>query len=195
MRITARLTVMLIAVLACSCAQRVYSVGTKSPERPVPAAGATVQVLREPTSEASEFDEAIARKLMRGLRDKGYDVVEARVSNYVLYFDYSSYAMMANAKLELSGGGVRKGMETVRKGGPYVHSLRLTLIESDAGSESVPGRAIVWEGGAVMSGATQSQKFHDLLIVAAVDQLGKTTDDAVVARMSLNDNRARRLRK
>ena len=102
--------------------------------------------------------------------------------------------MMANMKLELLGGR-RKGMETVRRGGPYVHSLRLTLIEANAESESIVERAIVWEGGAVMTGPTESQKFHDLLIIAAVDQLGKTTDDSVVARMSLNDTRAKRLRK
>ena len=194
MRIPARLIVMLVAILACTCAQRVYSVGTKNPERSAPAAGAAIQVLREPTSAASKFDEALERKLNLMLRDKGYDVVEAQASNHILYYDYSSYAMMATMKLELLGG-VRKGMETVRRGGPYVHSLRLTLIEANTESESTAGRAIVWEGGAVMSGPTESQKFHDLLIIAAVEQLGKTTDETVVARMGINDNRAKRLRR
>ncbi len=194
MRIPARLTVMLVAVLTCTCAQRVYSVGTKNPERSALVAGAAIQVLREPTSAASEFDETLERKLTRMLRDTGYTVVEAPASDHLLYYDYSSYAMMAHMKLELLSG-VRKGMETVRRGGPYVHSLRLTLIEANAESESTAGRAIVWEGGAVMSGATESQKFHDLLIVAAIDQLGKTTAAAVVTRMGLNHNRARRLRK
>jgi len=193
MRIPARLTVMLVAVLTCTCAQRIYSVGTKNTERSPPAPGAAIQVLREPTSKASDFDEALERKLTRMLLDAGYVVVEGQASDHFLYYDYCSYAMAANMKLELSSG-IRKGMATVRKGGPYVHSLRLALIEANAESESPTERAIVWEGGAVMSGATQSQKFHDLLIVAAIDQLGKTTDDAVVTRMGLNDTRARRLR-
>jgi len=193
MRIPARLTVMLVAALASGCAQRVYSVGTKSLERPPPRSGAMVHVLLEPTAEASECHEEIEQKLIRGLVDKGYRVVEAQASKHVLFYEYSSYAMMANMKLEMLGGG-RKGIATTRKGGPYVHSLRLTLVETDEGSDVTPGRAIVWEGGAVMSGTTNSQKFQDLLIVAALDQLGKTTEDTVVARMSLNDNRARRLR-
>jgi hypothetical protein len=194
MRIPARVIVMLVATFACGCAQRVYSVGTKNPESQSSATGAAIQVLREPTSAVSEFDKALERKLILALRDKGYEVVETQVSNQVLYYDYRSYAMMANMKLELQAG-TRKGMATTRTGGPYVHSLRLTLIEFNAESEATATRAIVWEGGAVMTGATQSQKFHDLLIVAALDQLDKTTEDTVVARMSLNDNRAKRLRK
>ena len=194
MRIPARLIVMLVAALACGCTQRVYSVGTKNPERSVPAGATTVQVLREPTSAASEFEEAFERKLSRVLRDEGYDVVEATATSHILYYDYSTYALMANMRLEMLAGA-RKGMTTVRKGGPYVHSLRLTLVETSAESQAPSGRAIVWEGGAVMSGPTESNKFHDLLIIAAVDQLGKTTADTVVARMSLNHARARRLRK
>jgi len=193
MRVPARLTVMLVAALACGCAKRVYSVGTENPERAGPAAGVAIQVLREPTSEASKFDAALERKLGLVLRDKGYDVVSAEAASHILYYDYSSHAMMANMKLEMLTGG-RKGIATTHVGGPYVHSLRLTLIEVNAESGTTAGRAIVWEGGAVMTGATQSQKFHNLLIIAAVDQLGKTTEDAVVARMNLKHNRLRRLR-
>ncbi len=193
MRIPVRPIVMLVAVLACGCTQRVYSVGTKNPERPVPDTGAVVQVLREPTSAASEFDEALERKLSRMLRDKGYKVGEAPTSKHVLYYDLSSYAMMGDMNFELLSG-CRKGMETIRSGGPYVHSLRLTFVEANAGSQTPASSAIVWEGGAVMSGATESRKFHDLLIVAAIDQLGKTTSDAELARMNLNDDRAKRLR-
>ncbi|NIM63529.1 MAG: hypothetical protein GTO30_18365 [Acidobacteria bacterium] len=193
MRNPARPIVMLALVLACGCAQRVYSVGTKNLERPEPVTGAMVQVLREPTSDATEFDEGFERKLRRMLRDKGYEVVKAPASKYVLYYDLSSYAMMGKMNLELFSGR-RKGMETTRREGPYVFSLRLTLVETGAGSEITGDRAIVWQGGAVMSGATQSRRFHDLLIVAAVDQLGKTTEDTVVARMNLNHSRAKRLR-
>ena len=127
------------------------------------------------------------------LRDKGYEVVEAPESKYVLYYDLSSYAMMSKMNLEFFSGR-RKGMETIRTGGPYVFSLRLTLVETCAESEATGDRAIVWQGAAVMRGATESRKFHDLLIVAAGDQLGKTTGDTVVARMNLNHSRAKRLR-
>lgn len=194
MRIPARLTVMLVAALACSCAQRVYSVGTANVEEPGPASGATVQILREPTSEPSQFDEAIERKLVRALRTTPYQVAGAQDSDHFLYYDYRSYAMMATSKLEMLSGG-RKGIATTHKGGPYVHSLRLTLVEADDEASTPSERSIVWEGGAVLNGSTESQKYQDLLIVAAVGQLGKTTKETVVARMSLNDIRARRLRK
>jgi hypothetical protein len=182
----------LFALLLCACTQRVYSVGTSNPDRPGLKAGVAFHLERDPASEVSEFDASLERKLTKLLRERGFRVGDAQQADYFLYYDFKSHPMMANMKLELLQGAT-SGMETVRRGGPYVQSLRLLAVEASRRAPS--GHAsIVWEGGAVMTGQTQSRRFQNLLIVEAIARLGHTTEDTVVARMRLNDGRAKRLR-
>jgi hypothetical protein len=141
---------------------------------------------------AFEWDDQLSAKIELLLRQKGYTISDSGSADYFLFFDYRALGLEQWGRLELLHG---KGMETVKRGGPYVHSLSLRLVDAVVYRDDEE-MEVAWQGGAVMDSVpTESTKFHDLVLIAAFDQFGMDSHDAVVTKIALNDSRAKKLRK
>ena len=195
MRVPSRVVFLAIALVAASgCMHRIDTIGVENPESTQSLSmGSKVCVMKLP-SPAFEHDAALERKMAEILGEKGYVVTERDSAEYFLLYDYRVTGKMAHMKLELLTGP-REGMHTVRRGGPYTHVLELRVVDAPLYRQENPRDALIWQGGAVLGDVpTDSSKFHDLVLVAAFEQLGKNTDDTVSVKMSLNNSEAKNLR-
>ena len=196
MQVLARVVLSIALISLSACTQRIHSIGYKNPDyAPAAERGATVFVTKSPGVAPSELDPSLQEKMEKLLQRKGYEVGARDDAEFFLLYDYRVRGLMARMSLELVQGATH-GMETVKRGGPYVHSLSLRLIQAAAYREDSSSEHVVWSGGAVMNDVpTESRMFADMLLVAAFEQFGTTTSDTVTTRMGLNDPRARQLRK
>ncbi len=195
MRVPSRVVFLAIAlVIASGCMHRIDTIGVDNPESTQSLSmGSKVSVMKLAGSAAFEHDAAIQLKMAKILGEKGYVVTERDSAEYFLLYDYRVKGKMAHMKLELLTGP-REGMHTVRRGGPYTHALELRVVDAPLYRQNNRRDALIWQGGAVMGDVpTGSSKFHDLVLVAAFEQLGKTTDDAVSVIMRMNISEAKKL--
>ena len=185
----------LLAMFLLGCAHRVYTIGVDNPDNTFElAAGARVAVKKLPGRTAFADDPDIERKMAWVLADQGFETVTDEDADYFVLYEYRVADKMAHMTLELLRGPM-EGVRTVRSGGPYVHTLELRLVDAETYRDNRYQDSLIWEGGAVVGDVpTMSSKFHDMLVVAALDRLGMCDIDGDTRRMSLNDTEARRLR-
>jgi hypothetical protein len=190
-----------LAVAACAlylaagtgCALHVYVAGVPVSDagESLPA-GAALCTGRDPEAPASDADAEIATHLDWLLSQRGFTVTEPAAADYCLLYGHEVDPLMATMRLQFMQG-VKGGIESVRRQGPFNYSLSLRLVEASAfRTGSAPDS--LWHGGAVISEApTRSPRNIDLLLVALLEQFPRDTQGTLKKRMHRTDSRVRRL--
>jgi hypothetical protein len=155
---------------------------------------ALICVAVDPEAPEVEHSKEITRKLEKLLSRQGYRPSTSSDAEYFLFFDLESKPLITRAGLEPLGG-IRSGIKTYEKEGPYDLTLSLRLVESSSYHERGTEQ-FVWVGGAILSSApTESCMFIDLILVAAMKYFPEDTGEVRKTKIGLYDFRARRLRK
>jgi len=195
-RITAAFAVLLLAVgILAGCAHTAYVRGVAGAEgADPPPAGASICVALAPEAPEWEINEDIAEKIGRLLVRKGFTLTDSSDSDYFLFFEFERKSLMTRVRLEPLGG-IQTGIHTAHQEGPFDLTLSLRLVEAgayhDKGLEE-----FAWVGGAVLSEVpTESPKFVDRLLVAAMKQFPRDTGTTLRTKIGLYDSDARTLRK
>ena len=182
---------MLLAVSAC--AFRVHSLGARSslhPEPIDPEAG--VCVVKSPDMDLAKWGDELTRKIELLLARDGYTVATSSEAEYYLFFDYKIRAVLGRVRLAFISGP-QTGMQTVRREGPFVHSVALRVVDARAYRDDEKEQ-VVWQGGAVRSDVpTEGQRFHDMVLVAAFEQFDRETTETATIKLRRNDLRVRKL--
>jgi len=181
--------------LLAGCAHTAYVRGVTGPEAAEPPApGASICVALAPDAQEWDLHEDIVSKIGLLLTRRGYTIGDSTSADYFLFYEFQRKTLMTRVRLEPLGG-VQTGIHTTHQEGPYDLTLSLRLVEAqvyhDKGLEE-----FVWVGGAVLSEVpTESPKFVDMLLVAAMKQFPKDTGATIKSRIGLYDADARRLRR
>jgi hypothetical protein len=139
-----------------------------------------------------ENDE-IRRKIDMLVVEKGFTTTTSADAEYFLFFEFNRKTMMTRVRYEWFEG-TQSGMHTTRQEGPFDLTLGLKLIEKSA-YEAERMEEFVWVGGAVLAEVpTESPKFIDMLLVAALRPFPDDTGKTVKAKVGLYDSTAKRLR-
>jgi len=147
-----------------------------------------------PDAKEWDFNAELTSKLGTLLTRKGYTLGDSDSADYFLFYEFDRKTLMTRVRLEPLGG-VQSGIHTAHQEGPFDLTLSLRLVDAEVyhhkGLEE-----FVWVGGAVLSEVpTESPKFVDMLLVAAMKQFPKDTGATVRSRIGLYDAAARSLRK
>ena len=182
-----------LLLVASSCALRVHSIGAHSPLHPDPLdREAGLCVVKSPEAEGEAWDDELMRNIEFLLTRKGYRIASSSDARYYLFFDYRVRGLMARMRLDFISGS-QTGMETGRREGPFVHTVALRVVDADAFRDREE-EEVIWSGGAVMSDVpTEGKRFRDMVLVAAVEQFDRMTDETTTQKMRRNDPRVRRL--
>jgi hypothetical protein len=183
------------AVLLCAgCVHNVYYLGEKGGDTPIPPADAAgIWVDTDPDAATTPQDADVKRKIHMLLRGSGYRTVPEDEADLFLFFEYSVDSVLGRIYLEPMTGMTR-GVETVRREGPFEHSLSLWLLDAEAYRDG-QREEMLWLGGSKLAQApTESSRFLDMLLIAAFKEFPQETEGTLRAKMRLNDPRARRLR-
>jgi hypothetical protein len=155
--------------------------------------GALICVAVDPEAVDAESSEEITDKLEMLLSRKGYNPSTSSDAEYFLFFDFGRKPLITRVGLRPLGG-VRSGIQTYGKQGPFDLTLALRLIEASSYHEKGL-EDFVWAGAAIIDNTpTESNKFADLLLVAAMKYFPKETAEVQKVKIGLYDFRARRLR-
>lgn len=181
--------------LLAGCAHTAYVrgvAGTDGAEPPIP--GASVCVALAPEAPESELDEEINQKIGLLLVRRGYSLTHSSDADYFLFFEFERKSLMTRVRLEPLGG-VRTGIHTTHQEGPFDLTLSLRLVETGIYHEKGL-EEFVWVGGAVLSEVpTESPKFVDLLLIAAMKQFPRDTGATLKTKIGLYDSDAKILRR
>ena len=140
-----------------------------------------------------EFSREITGKLEMLLSKQGYKPSISAEAEYFLFFDFRCKPLITRVGLKPLGG-IRSGIKTYGKKGPFDLTLALRLVEASSYQEKGL-EEFVWAGGAILSSVpTESDKFADLLLVAAMKYFPEDTGEVRKTKLGLYDFRARRLR-
>jgi hypothetical protein len=187
-----------VLVLVCvfllgGCAYTVHVRGVQFDEQTevTPQAAA---LCVEPSPDLDQSAPDLQAKIERLLAEQGFRIVERNAADYFLLYHFGIESVDQRMNLEPTTGGVRAGMQTSFREGPFEHTLSLRIVNAEPfrkeGSEE-----IIWAGGAVLDGApTESEKFDDMLLVAMFKHFPLDTGETLTERMSLDSPKAKRLR-
>ena len=180
--------------MAAGCAYTAHVRGIVSPEHKAKVPDeALICVAIDPDAEEIEDSAEITRKLESILSRQGYRPSTSSEAEYFLFFDFGIKPLITRAGLKPLGG-VRSGIKTYEKEGPFDLTLSLRLIEASSYHETGL-QDFVWAGGAIISSVpTESSKFADLLLVTAMKYFPADTGEVRKTKIGLYDFRARRLR-
>ena len=176
------------------CAFPIYVVGNHGPSyEQDPAPGSTFCVEKASEARGSDLDSEISSKLETMLELHGFESAEAPEADYYLFYDYRVKALMNVKRFQPTSGGT-SGIETVRRPGPFVHTLVLRVAKAPAFRERGEEH-VIWRGGGVFNDVpTGGMKFHDMLLVAAFELFPEDVEESVRMKMVRGDPRAARLR-
>jgi hypothetical protein len=189
------------AILLCTfsllagCAHTAYVRGVAGAEGlEPPRPGASICVALAPEGPESSLDEEITEKIGLLLVHRGYTLTHSSNADYFLFFEFECKSLMTRVRLEPLGG-VRTGIHTAHQEGPFDLTLSLRLVETGLYHEKGL-EEFVWVGGAVLSEVpTESPKFVDLLLIAAMKQFPKDTGTTLKTKIGLYDADAKSLRR
>jgi len=188
----------LLPSLICAlsgCAYTAHVRGVMGPEQltEVPE-GALICVAADPDAGEMELSREITDKLEMLLSRKGYKPAISSEAEYFLFFDFGRKSLITRVGLQPLGG-IRSGIRTYGKEGPFDLTLSLRLVEASAYHETGL-QEFSWAGGAILSSTpTESCKFADLILVAAMKYFPNDTEEVRKVKIGLYDFRARRLRR
>jgi hypothetical protein len=195
-RVVAASAVLLCTITWCAgCAHTAYVRGIAGNDAAeIPAPGAAICVALGPEAMEWEFNDELAEKLGKLLLRRGFTLTHSSNPDYFLFFEFERESLMTRIRLEPLGG-IRTGIHTAHQEGPYDLTLSLRLVEAAAYHETGL-EEFVWVGGAVLSEVpTESPKFVDMLLVAAMKQFPRDTGVTVKTRIGLYDSDAKSLRR
>lgn len=186
---------LLFVFMATACAYTAHVRAVIGPEEHVEVPqGARICVAIDPEAGEMADSEEFSAKLESLLSRQGYQPSNSTEAEYFLFFEYGSKPLMTRAGIRPLGG-IRSGIKTYEKEGPFDLTLSLRLVEASAYHESGLEK-FIWAGGAILSSApTESSKFADLLLVATMKYFPIDTDEVRKTKIGLYDYRARRLRR
>jgi hypothetical protein len=178
-------------ISGCAITAHVRGVaGDEAEERPPPTA--SINVSSDPNGIPWDENPEITRKIERLLSRKGYTVANSTDAEYYLFFEFDRDSLMNRIRFE-PFSGFESGIHTTREEGPFDLSLSLRLVRADAYRETGMG-TYVWAGGAILREApTESPKFTDMLLVAAMRAFPYDTGKTLVERLRLSDSEVRKL--
>jgi hypothetical protein len=186
--------VLLPVLLLAGCAHTAYvrGIAGESAGAEVPA-GSSICVAVGPSAPESEINDEIRRKLERLLVEKGFAATNSTDADYFLFFEFDRDSMMTRVRFE-PFSGVQGGLHTTRKEGPFDLTIGLRLVGTSA-YHKTGLEEYAWAGGAILTEVpTESPKFVDMLLVAAMKPFPDDTGETVKARIGLYDSRAKKLR-
>jgi hypothetical protein len=194
----ALLSSILLSWLICAvsgCAYTAHVKGVMGPEQQaeIPA-GALICVAVDPDADEEALSGEITGKLEMLLAKQGYRSSNSSDAEYFLFFDFRRKSLITRVGLEPQGG-IRSGIKTYEKEGPYDLTISLRLVEVSSYHDTGLQK-FVWAGGAILSSTpTESSKFADLLLVAAMKYFPTDTAEVRKIKIGLYDFRARHLRR
>jgi hypothetical protein len=193
MRLAVVFSALLLLVLS-GCAFPIYVVGNHGPAHEQELdPGTTICVEKASEAAGSELDSEVSSKLETMLEIRGFEPAEAPRADYYLFYDYRVKALMNVSRFQPTSGGT-SGIETVRREGPFVHTLTLRLAKGDPFRERGEEH-VIWTGGGVFNDVpTASTKFHDMLLVAAFELFPQDVEEAVRMKLVRGDPRTAQLR-
>lgn len=177
----------------CAYTAHVRGVAGAETQLPVPD-GALICVAVDPEVAEMEHAKEITGKLETLLSRKGYRPSTSTDAEYFLFFDFESKPLITRAGLEPIGG-LKSGIKTYEKEGPYDLTLSLRLVAASAYHEKGV-EDFAWAGAAILNSApTESCMFIDLILVAAMKYFPHDTEHVRKTKIGVYDFRARRLRR
>jgi hypothetical protein len=184
----------LLALSILGCGHKIYVVGANGPSYAQEiATGAKLCVVRSPDSEGQTFDEQVKKKVEALAEFKGYSNAASSEAEYYLFYDYKIKALKTVARFQ-PHSGTKSGITTVKREGPFTHTLSLRLVNGAAYRDGEI-EEIVWQGGAVFHDVpTQGTKFHDMLLVAAFELFPEDSSETLKIKMTRGDVRTKQLR-
>jgi hypothetical protein len=193
--LSASLLLLGLSSLLVGCAFTAHVRGVAGEEAPgaIPD-GALICVAVDPEAAEIKQSRELTRKLEELLSRKGYSPTNSSDAEYFLFYALGSKPLMTRVGLRPLTG-IRTGIKTYEKEGPYDLTLSLRLVEASSYHEKGLDE-FVWAGAAIINGTpTQSTKFDDLLLVAAMKYFPLDTEAVRKVKIGLYDFRARRLRR
>lgn len=194
----ARVFLLLLAILVFmtvlgGCGYAVHLRSVQIEDQPAVPDGTRIWVGRSPEiAVADEYDEVLKHKLEVLLRANGYAVAEQEEADHFLFFDHKVESLMSRISLELTSG-VRGGMGTYRREGPFDRSIFLRVVSAEAYRAGTDDT--LWAStAAIWAAPNESPKFDDLLLLATFKHFPDDTGEPVIERMNLESAAARRLR-
>jgi hypothetical protein len=184
----------LLALSIPGCAHKIYVVGANGPdfEQEI-ATGSTLCVARSPDSEEQTFDDQVKKKVEALAEFKGYSNAASSEAEYFLFYDYKIKALKTIARFQ-PHSGTKSGISTVKREGPFTHTLSLRLVNGDVYRDGEV-EEVVWQGGAVFHDVpTQGSKFHDMLLVAAFELFPEDSSETLKVKLTRGDVRTKQLR-
>jgi hypothetical protein len=183
---------LICALAGCAYTAHVKGVRGYAQQSEIPDA-ALICVAVDPEVGEVELSKEITKKLEVLLLRKGFKPATSSEAEYFLFFDFERRPLMSHVGLQPIGG-MKSGMRTYSKEGPFELVLSLRLVESSSYLEKGL-EEFSWAGGAIMSNIpTESSKFADMLLVAAMKYFSLETAEVREVKIGLYDFRARRLR-
>jgi hypothetical protein len=141
-----------------------------------------------------DLNKEISEKIGKLLLRRGYALTHSSNPDYFLFFEFERESLMTRVRFEPLGG-IRSGIHTTHQEGPYDLTLSLRLVEAKAYHDTGLEK-FVWVGGAVLAEVpTESPKFVDLLLVAAMKHFPRDTGVTLKTKIGLYDSDAKTLRK
>jgi hypothetical protein len=185
--------ILILVLTATGCGYKIFVKTVVSAEAQAPLEpGAAIHI--EPSAGLDGWGEvSTAHKIRRLLGDHGYGVAESSEADFLLFYDYSKESMLGKKQVEPLSGGA-SGVHSVRKEGPYLHRLTISVVSAEP-YRTRKESEVVWAGGAVTElTSLHSPKTLDMLLVAVFDLFSQDTGETLDLRMNLNNPRASDLR-
>jgi hypothetical protein len=185
--------ILLVVLAATGCGYKIFVKTVVSPEAPAPLEPGAAIHIQESAGLEGWGEVSTAGKIEGLLEEHGYGVTDSSEADFLLFYDYSKDAMLGKKQVEPLSGGA-SGVHSVRKEGPYLHRLTISVVSAEPYLTRKESE-VVWAGGAVTElTSLHSPKTLDLLLVAVFDRFSTDTGETLDLRMNLNNPRAARLR-
>jgi len=185
--------ILLVVLSATGCGYKIFVKTVVSPEAPVSLERGAAIHIQDSAGLDGWGEVSTPSKIERLLVDHGYGIAESSEADFLLFYDYSKEAMLGKKQVEPLSGGA-SGVHSVRKEGPYLHRLTISVVVAEP-YLSRHESEVVWAGGAVTElTSLHSPKTLDMLLVAIFDRFSKDTGETLDLRMGLNSPSAADLR-
>lgn len=171
--------------------------------------GASIFVVENPKAENPIFEREINGKIVKLLKNRGYQISSPENADYYLYYTYGIGSGRTVTSSHQQGGKTVTVVDPVTGFGESVRIPGKTVVYSDREYDRwlflklIGGQQLrntnesktVWVGEIESSGKNRDlREVIDYLLIAGFEYFGQDTGKAVKTTMSPNDKRAKELR-